>query len=140
MKNLHKTCRRRFHYLSHEEIHFLCQSFGVSDQEEAIIIDSYKKKLADKVLSQKHFCSRASLVRIRKVFWRRFESINLVPGLISPKLKTVLQKLTFVFFGYLVWCRFFVFFAGQPVLEQAFFPPKKLQSGKKSWRNFFYYC
>ena len=127
MKNLHKTCRRRFHYLSHEEIHFLCQSFGVSDQEEAIIIDSYKKKLADKVLSQKHFCSRASLVRIRKVFWRRFESINLVPGLISPKLKTVLQKLTFVFFGYLVWCRFFFFFYGETVVVQDFLTTKKIQ-------------
>lgn len=130
MKNSRKNCRRHFHFLNLEEIHFLCQSFGVPDEEEKIIIDSYKNKLCDKVLTQKHFCSRASLVRARKIFWQRLESINLLPGLVSPQLKTILSKLLFVFFGYLVWWSFLIFFNGHLSHEPIIFPPKKFQLAK----------
>lgn len=135
MKNLHKNCRRHFSHLSFEEIDFLCQSFGVSKEEETIVIDSYKNRLSDKVLTEKHFCSRASLVRTRKIFWRRVESISLVPGLISPHLKLILNKLLFIFFGYFIWWRTIIFFDGFDHHEQIVFPPKKFQLAKASTIN-----
>jgi len=135
MKSLHKNWRSHFPHLSFEEIDFLCQSFGVSKEEETIIIDSYKNRLSDKILTEKHFCSRASLVRKRKIFWRRLESISLVPGLISPHLKIILNKLLFIFFGYFIWWRTIIFFDGFTSHEIIASPPKKFQLAKVSTIN-----
>lgn len=94
MKNLRKKGRRRFDLLSPKEVHALYRYLGGPPKEAKILIDAYHDHLSDQDLMDKHLCSRSTVARAKRTFWRRVEACTyLVPGLVTPEVRNILVKI-----------------------------------------------